>query len=104
LRPQDSIKVLEACIDVARPGGNVSVGGVYGNPKITFPFKKLSLGHFDTAHEAVYNFNRANKCLFIFSIEGKIRVDGTDINERDAIGVWETGTVPINPESSLGTA
>jgi redox-sensitive bicupin YhaK (pirin superfamily) len=57
---------------------------------------KFSLGQFDTAQEVVYNFNPANKCLFIFSIEGKINVDGTDISERDAIGVWETGTVPIH--------
>src|SRR5437868_7467750 len=57
---------------------------------------KFSLGHFDTDQEVVYNFNSANKCLYIFCIEGKIRVDGTDINDRDAIGVWETSTVPIH--------
>lgn len=57
---------------------------------------KISLGHFDTAQEVVYNFNPVNKCLFIFCIEGKIRVDGTDLNERDAIGVWETDKVPIH--------
>ena len=57
---------------------------------------KLSLGHFDTAQEVIYKFNPSNKCLFIFSIEGKIRVDGTDINERDAIGLWETDTVSIH--------
>ncbi|HWJ30002.1 MAG TPA: pirin family protein, partial [Flavisolibacter sp.] len=57
---------------------------------------KFSLGYFDTAKEIVYNFNPINKCLFIFTIEGKIRVDGTDINERDAIGVWETDHVPIH--------
>ena len=60
---------------------------------------KFSLGHFDTAQEVVYNFNPANKCLFIFCIEGKIRVDGTDIYERDAIGIWETGTVPIHSDA-----
>ncbi len=57
---------------------------------------KLLLGYFDTSQEVVYKFNRANKCLFIFSIEGKIRVDGTDIEERDAIGVWETNNVSIH--------
>jgi redox-sensitive bicupin YhaK (pirin superfamily) len=57
---------------------------------------KFSLGHFDSEQEVTYSFNPANKCLFIFCIEGKIRVDGTDINERDAIGVWETGSVPIH--------
>ena len=57
---------------------------------------KLSLGYFDSEQEVVYSFNPVNKCVFIFAIEGKIRVDGTDINERDSIGVWETGTVPIH--------
>jgi redox-sensitive bicupin YhaK (pirin superfamily) len=57
---------------------------------------KFSLGHFDTAQEVVYNFNPTNKCLFIFCIEGKINIDGTDLNERDAIGVWETDTVSIH--------
>lgn len=60
---------------------------------------KLSLGYFDKAQELVYAFHPANKCLFLFCIEGKIRVAGTDIDERDAIGVWETGSVPIHCEA-----
>jgi redox-sensitive bicupin YhaK (pirin superfamily) len=60
---------------------------------------KLSLGQFDTEQEVLYQFNPANKCVFIFAIEGKIRVDGTDIHERDAIGVWETDSVPIHCEA-----
>lgn len=57
---------------------------------------KLSLGYFDTAQEVNYTFNPTNKCLYVFSIEGKIRVDGTDINERDAIGIWQTDSVSIH--------
>lgn len=60
---------------------------------------KLSLGYFDSAQEVIYHLNPVNKCLFIFSIEGKIRVDGTDIGEKDAIGVWETTTVSIHCDS-----
>jgi quercetin 2,3-dioxygenase len=60
---------------------------------------KLSLGYFDAAQEFTYRFQPANKCLFIFLLEGKIRVDGTGLNPRDAIGVWETGTVPIHCEA-----
>lgn len=60
---------------------------------------KLSLGYFDTAQELKYSFPPVNKCLFIFLMEGKIRVDGTDLEPRDAIGVWETGTVPIHGEA-----
>ncbi len=57
---------------------------------------KLSLGYFEEAREVTYRFNPENKCLFIFSLEGKIRVDGTDLQNRDAIGVWETDVVPIH--------
>ncbi len=60
---------------------------------------KLSLGYFDTAQEVDYTFCSVNKCLFIFLMEGKIRVDGTDLDPRDAIGVWETENVPIHCEA-----
>lgn len=60
---------------------------------------KLSLGSFDTAQEIAYHFSPVNKCLFIFLLEGQIRVDGTDLYPRDAIGVWETDTVPIHCEA-----
>lgn len=60
---------------------------------------KLSLGYFDTAQEVTYSLSPVNKCLFIFLIEGKIRVDGTDLQPRDAIGVWEGDKVPIHCEA-----
>ena len=60
---------------------------------------KLSLGYFDTAKEVTYRLQPVNKCVFIFLIEGKIRVDGTDLQPRDAIGVWETDTIPIHCEA-----
>jgi redox-sensitive bicupin YhaK (pirin superfamily) len=60
---------------------------------------KLSLGYFDTAQEVNYSFRPENKCLFIFLIEGRIRIDGTDLHPRDAIGIWETDHVPIHCEA-----
>jgi len=57
---------------------------------------KLLLGYFDKAQEITYQFNPVNKCLFIFVIEGKINAGGTDIEERNAIGIWETATVPVH--------
>lgn len=57
---------------------------------------RLALGYFDTAQEVRYAFPSMNKCLFIFLIEGKIRIDGTDLEPRDAIGVWETDQLPIH--------
>jgi redox-sensitive bicupin YhaK (pirin superfamily) len=60
---------------------------------------KLSLASFDEAQEFNYSFQPTNKCLFIFVIEGRIRVDGTDIEARDAIGIWETDQVPLHCEA-----
>lgn len=60
---------------------------------------KLSLGYYDTAQEVTYRFTTTNKCLFIFVIEGRIRVDGTDLHAKDAIGVWEAEQVPIHCEA-----
>ena len=57
---------------------------------------KLSLGYFDTAQEVIYSFNPTNKCLFIFLMEGKITVDAINMEERDAIGIWETDKVTIH--------
>jgi redox-sensitive bicupin YhaK (pirin superfamily) len=57
---------------------------------------KLSLGYFDEPNEQVYSFNPVNKCLFIFAIEGQLVIDGTEINQRDAIGIWDTDTVTIH--------
>ena len=59
----------------------------------------LSLGYFEKEQEVSYRFSPTNKCVFIFVIEGKLNVDGTDIDERDAIGIWETDTVAIHCEA-----
>lgn len=60
---------------------------------------KLSLGHFDSKQEITYPFASANKCVYIFVIDGAIRVDGTDLKQRDAIGVWETDSLAIHCEA-----
>jgi redox-sensitive bicupin YhaK (pirin superfamily) len=60
---------------------------------------KLSLGYFETAQELSYQLQHVNKCVYIFVIEGRIRVDGTDLHERDAIGVWETSSIPVHCET-----
>ena len=59
---------------------------------------KLSLGYYTEKSTLDYQLQQANKCVFIFVIEGKLNVSGTDINKRDAIGVWETNLVPIHIE------
>ncbi len=56
---------------------------------------KMSLGLYDRAQTITYAFNPANKCLFLFVIEGSVTVEGQGIGKRDAIGIWDTSSVSI---------
>lgn len=62
---------------------------------------KLSLGYFDAGAEIDYTFNPTNKCLFVFAIEGNIKVNDTTVAKRDALGIWETDSIKITcPEEA----
>jgi redox-sensitive bicupin YhaK (pirin superfamily) len=56
---------------------------------------KMSLGLYDEAQAVEYRFSPVNKCLFLFVIEGSVRIDGQQVARRDAIGIWDTDTVSI---------
>ena len=56
---------------------------------------KLSLGLYDETQTINYSFNPVNKCLFVFVINGSLSINGTNLRNRDAIGIWETGNVDI---------
>jgi quercetin 2,3-dioxygenase len=56
---------------------------------------KLSLGYFDKDQQVDYSFLQENKCLFVFVISGNITVGNETAKTRDAIGIWQTGLVPI---------
>jgi quercetin 2,3-dioxygenase len=57
---------------------------------------KLSLGYFEQNQELTYNFNPLNKCLYIFLIEGSIQAGDAMLQPKDAIGIWDTGSININ--------
>lgn len=56
---------------------------------------KLSLGYFDKSGQINYTFSPENMCLFVFVITGSITIDGIDIPERDAIGIWDTDKITL---------
>ncbi len=56
---------------------------------------RLSLGHFDKGAGYRYEYSPLNKCLFIFLIEGSIRVDEQTLGPRDAAGLWDTDAADI---------
>jgi quercetin 2,3-dioxygenase len=56
---------------------------------------KVSLGLFDAGSKVPYSFSPTNKCLFIFCIKGSLVVSGHPLQERDAIGIWETDHIEV---------
>jgi quercetin 2,3-dioxygenase len=57
---------------------------------------KLSLGYFDPNQEIKYSFNPVNKCIFIFLIKGSISVNGTVLNIKDGLGIWDADNFSVN--------
>ncbi|TGE25913.1 pirin family protein [Hymenobacter aquaticus] len=56
---------------------------------------KLSLGYFDAGQTVSYSLNPLNKCVFVFLMEGEVKVNGQLLNQRDSIGLWDTDSVII---------
>lgn len=57
---------------------------------------RMSLGLFDRSETVSYRFNPANKCLFLFVIDGSVDVTGHSVPARDALGIWNTDEIRIN--------
>ena len=62
---------------------------------------RLLLGLYDEPQMVTYSFQPANKCLFLFVIEGSVSISGQPVEKRDAIGIWDTASVSI--ETAAGT-
>lgn len=55
----------------------------------------LSLGFYDKGESINYNFKSTNKCLFVFVIDGSVRIGDTTLSAKDALGIWDTDTATI---------
>ena len=58
----------------------------------------FSLGNFDSGKSSSYQINRKGNGAYAFLIKGKAKIDGHELNERDAIGVWDTDKIDIQFE------
>lgn len=56
---------------------------------------KLCLGWFEEGETITYALNPANKCVYIFVLEGAVLIDGELVEKRDGIGLWETASVEL---------
>ena len=60
---------------------------------------RLSLGLFDAGRTVEYRLNPLNKCVFLFVLEGVLTVNGTQVNQRESLGIWDTDAVQIQCET-----
>ena len=59
---------------------------------------KLSLGWFTANETFEYKLNPTNKCVYIFVMEGSLKINQETIAKRDAIGLWQTDSITITTE------
>lgn len=62
---------------------------------------KILLGYYTKPQQISYPVGLTNKCVYIFSVSGSMVVSGTPLDERDAIGIWNTQdlNIEINDEA-----
>lgn len=59
---------------------------------------KISLGWFEKGERLTYQMPTENKALFVFVLEGAISLANQTIGRRDALGIWDTATIPMQFE------
>lgn len=53
------------------------------------------LGKFDKGVTTTYQLKQKENGLYIFVLDGSIKVDGQELNTRDGYGIWDTTSVDI---------
>lgn len=56
----------------------------------------ISIGNFDSYKKIEYKLNNSSNGVYIFLINGQCVVDGTTLNNRDAVGIYETDSIEID--------
>jgi len=56
----------------------------------------FNLGEFDKKTDTTYTLHNPGHGAYILAIEGSVNVEGEELNDRDAIGIWDTDSIGIN--------
>ena len=57
------------------------------------------LGEFDRDKKQTYEIKKTGNGVYVFVLEGEIKISGEKINQRDAIGIWNTSSIEISAET-----
>jgi len=75
-------------INIVAPKSNQSENSLYINQQAY-----LHLGNFEAGRDIDYKITNKNNGVYIFLIEGEAKVEDTKLEERDAIGIWNTSSI-----------
>jgi len=75
-------------INIVAPKSNQSENSLYINQQAY-----LHLGNFEAGRDIDYKIKNKNNGVYIFLIEGEAKVEDTKLEERDAIGIWNTSSI-----------
>ncbi len=56
----------------------------------------FSMGGFDAGGSVVYRLNKKDSGVYIFVLDGCVRVEGYELGRRDGIGVWDVNEVSVD--------
>ncbi|MEO8886399.1 MAG: pirin family protein [Mucilaginibacter sp.] len=59
----------------------------------------FSMGDFDAGKQIDYTITRPENGAYIFVIEGSVKINDQLLNKRDALGVYDTGSILIETEA-----
>ncbi len=59
----------------------------------------FSLGRLDSGKEANYKLNDENNGVYAFVIEGKVTVNGQELEKRDGLGIWNVDELEVRSEA-----
>lgn len=72
-------------INIVSPKNDTSENSLWINQQAY-----LHLGEFDNDNEIVYDLKNKDHGVYVFLISGEAKIGETVLNERDAIGIWDT--------------
>ena len=62
----------------------------------------FNIGNFDKDSSKSYEIKKDGNGVFAMVVDGQFEINGTVLNKRDAIGIWETGSIDVKSLSKNG--
>lgn len=59
----------------------------------------FSMGEFEAGKEINYDIKTSGNGVYVFVLEGSVKIDDSKLNKRDALGVYNTSSITIETEA-----